>query len=780
MTRIVLFILFGIILLSLGLSGTVYGAGEICDRDTDCQPGEKCTANICEADTSPPQTCPPDHEWVPSANRCLPSCGAAAGPNAICVSHIQQCVTHFWPQGYRQYNAYDCQVCCGPAPLPAFTADPTSVNIQVGSQGTSTISGGQPPYDFQTQSDGQVAASSLSGNTLTVRGISSGATGVTIRDSAGATLEIGIIVNPQPTRFPCSLPGRYPIEGYGTITDNPVTTKYKAGRIFICYAPTADNIDQVVSDIRRIYSDLSVSKTGRDKINFPGIGNVDVIVREGTPSAAWSWQPDATPSDCRASGCPANQVCRQSGGAYRCVTRDPPTQGNRNPTLTSITATPNRVGVNGSFAINSVASDPDSVGSRREKVKLICEGDTASGNVVIVSITPGTVPSNAQTTITILGRGFQQGAIFQFSGPGGTGGYPAQFISPNELKVNIPARSAVGSYNVRVQNPNGEVSNQLTGSVTVSGTTTPSPSPSPTPNPSPTPTGNYPNSCGSVNEASVLAILRNYDATNDGIRQALPELQRSFGSQVQILEHPVRLDKIDFGNGYVVDVIAGATGTSGTWTWQPEGPCNSPITGAVTGFATVTGLVAGDGLTALTFYGQTKFWVLVSYFDALDAVDSVLDSDLDYLKSKGINGIRVFPTWQRPVLGEPFDQEDNDIFDTNGNVRPQRLQHLKQVIEAASRRGMIVDVTFAKDTVPGTCTTEKQGVTYTGMCPEEFKKGVVSVVTELKDYNNVFYDLSNEFDGDITRLAPEHVVDLKNRIKAAVPNAILSVSSGNE
>lgn len=75
---------------------------------------------------------------------------------------------------------------------------------------------------------------------------------------------------------------------------------------------------------------------------------------------------------------------------------------------------------------------------------------------------------------------------------------------------------------------------------------------------------------GRVDRDFVLSILSKYPPTNEGIEQALEELRRQPGYEnARILQHPQRLDKIDFG-GQVVDVIAGAGGPNPSWGWMPE------------------------------------------------------------------------------------------------------------------------------------------------------------------------------------------------------------------
>lgn len=72
-----------------------------------------------------------------------------------------------------------------------------------------------------------------------------------------------------------------------------------------------------------------------------------------------------------------------------------------------------------------------------------------------------------------------------------------------------------------------------------------------------------------IDMARVMAIVSKYPPTNEGIRAALPELQKEFPG-VTILEHPKRLDKLQFPNGAIVDVIVGSGGPEPKWGWMPE------------------------------------------------------------------------------------------------------------------------------------------------------------------------------------------------------------------
>lgn len=74
-------------------------------------------------------------------------------------------------------------------------------------------------------------------------------------------------------------------------------------------------------------------------------------------------------------------------------------------------------------------------------------------------------------------------------------------------------------------------------------------------------------------QAMMQQILRRYPPTNDGIRQAAAELDRTFGpGVVSLLDHPERLDKFRLPNGQVIDVVGGAGGPNPTHAWMVEGP----------------------------------------------------------------------------------------------------------------------------------------------------------------------------------------------------------------
>jgi hypothetical protein len=74
-------------------------------------------------------------------------------------------------------------------------------------------------------------------------------------------------------------------------------------------------------------------------------------------------------------------------------------------------------------------------------------------------------------------------------------------------------------------------------------------------------------------DAAFQAVLHRYLPTNDGVRQAYAEAQRTFGPEnvPELLEHPERLDKFRFRDGRTIDAVVGAGGSNPSWGWMQEG-----------------------------------------------------------------------------------------------------------------------------------------------------------------------------------------------------------------
>jgi hypothetical protein len=167
--------------------------------------------------------------------------------------------------------------------------------------------------------------------------------------------------------------------------------------------------------------------------------------------------------------------------------------------------------------------------------------------------------------------------------------------------------------------------------------------------------------------------------------------------------------------------------------------------------------------------GQPSFLVLVSYFDAMRASEAALDRDFAFLKSKGIDGIRIFPLW---VYGT--QKPDATLLDANGRIRSdERWAHFVSILQKASACGFVVDVTFDREQLAKTSE----------FTVAEFQAGIVEVVSRLHAeprYPHVFIDLQNERghpNAPAMQLTVAEVRRLRDAVKRADPSRLVMVST---
>lgn len=96
-------------------------------------------------------------------------------------------------------------------------------------------------------------------------------------------------------------------------------------------------------------------------------------------------------------------------------------------------------------------------------------------------------------------------------------------------------------------------------------------------------------------------ILHKYPATNDGMRAAMAEIDRTFGAgTVKLLDHPERLDKLVLPDGRTIDTIKGAGAPGADWTWIVEGAGHGGGAAAPGSIGSLVGSpMAGNSLTPL-------------------------------------------------------------------------------------------------------------------------------------------------------------------------------------
>ncbi len=103
------------------------------------------------------------------------------------------------------------------------------------------------------------------------------------------------------------------------------------------------------------------------------------------------------------------------------------------------------------------------------------------------------------------------------------------------------------------------------------------------------------------------------------------------------------------------------------------------------------------------------------YFDALRASDATLEADFAWLRRHGIDGVRIFPNWWRCAAVRQCGGHAGDdtlMAAPDGALRPAVLARLKAVLAAAGRHGLIVDLSFARETVRDTQGRELSPAAY--------------------------------------------------------------------
>jgi Cellulase (glycosyl hydrolase family 5) len=170
-------------------------------------------------------------------------------------------------------------------------------------------------------------------------------------------------------------------------------------------------------------------------------------------------------------------------------------------------------------------------------------------------------------------------------------------------------------------------------------------------------------------------------------------------------------------------------------------------------------LIGGD---YFAIDGIGRFLVFVSYFDGLRRPSSVLSSDLGWLKSKRIDGVRVWPNASSPQL-----------MTADGRLHPGALSNLKSFIDRAAAAGMIVDLTFHREGVcnpPGAC----------GFTIAEYEQAIAATASELRDRKNVLFDLQNEWNVHGDGITMTDLRRIRAAVSAAAPSLIVTASTSND
>jgi regulator of extracellular matrix RemA (YlzA/DUF370 family) len=160
--------------------------------------------------------------------------------------------------------------------------------------------------------------------------------------------------------------------------------------------------------------------------------------------------------------------------------------------------------------------------------------------------------------------------------------------------------------------------------------------------------------------------------------------------------------------------------------------------------------------------------LFISYFDGLRAAN--LAADLDYIaRTLQFDGIRVLPNWQKRSDRLCAVESGDGLFDAAGRIRGDTvpasgpLKRLVDLVVAAGSRGLIVDVTFTRETVPG-------------LSEDDYVSAVSRAATLLRPYRHLIFDLQNEIDKNT--LSEAATARLRRAIASADQSRIVVASRG--
>jgi hypothetical protein len=194
-----------------------------------------------------------------------------------------------------------------------------------------------------------------------------------------------------------------------------------------------------------------------------------------------------------------------------------------------------------------------------------------------------------------------------------------------------------------------------------------------------------------------------------------------------------------------------------------------------------------------------EFLVFVSYFDGLrrpagtssrcePAHGNVLACDFAYLRSKGVDGVRVLMNWNCEsdrCNADPAFGRWTPLMNPDGSLDDAVVRRLLTLVDYAAANGLVVDVTFNHEKPWGgggncyvcSATAYKWGPDRHG--------GIVGTAEALAGRPNVLFDLQNEWNvngtpecgrGCTEEARVSYLRDVRNAVKGVDPLRIVTAS----
>jgi hypothetical protein len=162
-------------------------------------------------------------------------------------------------------------------------------------------------------------------------------------------------------------------------------------------------------------------------------------------------------------------------------------------------------------------------------------------------------------------------------------------------------------------------------------------------------------------------------------------------------------------------------------------------------------LALGVSGGSFTVDGKAQFLVFVSYFDGLDVSDASLAADFAWLKSKKVDGVRVFPNWwNRSATANRYSE--SPLIKEDGALDAGRLAKLRRLLTIARTHGLVVDLSISAENVRkcsgAACATKTPFVPEGTLTKDELRKGLEALAADLlrHGFAHVLIDIQNEAD----------------------------------
>jgi len=165
------------------------------------------------------------------------------------------------------------------------------------------------------------------------------------------------------------------------------------------------------------------------------------------------------------------------------------------------------------------------------------------------------------------------------------------------------------------------------------------------------------------------------------------------------------------------------------------------------------------------FYGRQEFLIFVSYFDGIRA--KYLEPDLDWLKAKGVDGIRLYLNFSYPP-NQPWDF----LFQSDGSLHPHKLGMLGHILRQAQDRNMVVDISSSRRKDP-----DGWQMSF-GTYAHAWR--LLSIELEKWTFGNYLIDIENEHNnpwaGQQYTMTQAEAVIVREAVQANLPDVPITVS----